>query len=218
MASTSATISPCVKTRGDRRLAKTKTTPVREPELVREGAENDRSVSDVTAITSKLDVIMERLHKLKMLEQRVVQVASLTRSLEYCHATIADLKTENGTLKAQMASVLSNTDDRRRQANADHDAVIDLQWRSMRNNLVFDAIPEKADDNYDTTLKKFFLKELGVTEDVELARAHRMGKHEPGKTLPIVAKFHRYQQRETVLSAGPRLAGKRLRISELIPK
>ena len=62
------------------------------------------------------------------------------------------------------------------------------------------------------------MKELGVTEDVELARAHRMGKHEPGKTLPIVAKFHRYQQRETVLSAGLRLAGKRLRISQLIPK
>ena len=58
MASTSATTSPYVKTRGHRRLAKTKTTPAREPELVPNDSEKDRSVSDVAAITSKLDVIM----------------------------------------------------------------------------------------------------------------------------------------------------------------
>ena len=75
---------------------------------------------------------------------------------------------------------------------------------------MFYAIPEKADENCDTTLKKFFVKELGVTEDVELARAHRMGKHKPAKTRPIVAKSHRYQQRETIRSAGPRLAGEKI--------
>ena len=217
MAYTFATTSPCVKTRGDRSLAKTKTTLVHEPELVPNSAEKDQSVSDVAAITSKLDVIM-RLQKLEVLDQRVVQVASLIRSLEYCHATIVDLKTENGTLIAKMASILSDTDDRRRKAKADHDAVIDLQWRSMRDNLVFYAIAEKPDENCGTTLKKFFVKELGATEDVELARAHRMGKHEPGKTRPIVAKFHRYQQRETFRSAGRRLAGKIFGMSEQIPK
>ena len=211
----SATTSPCVKTRT--RLTKTKNTPVHEPEMVSKsnGAEK---VSDVAAITSKLDVIMERLQKLEVLDQLVVQVASLTKSLEYCHATIADLKTENNQLKTKMASMLSDTDERRRQAKADHDAVIDLQWRSMRDNLVFYAIPETPDENCDTTLRKFFVKELGVTEDIELARAHRMGKHESGKTRPIVAKFHRYQQRETIRSAGRRLAGKRFGVSEQIPK
>ena len=48
----------------------------------------------------------------------------------------------------------------------------------------------------------FFVEELGVTEDVELARAHWMEKNETGKTRPIVAKFHRNQQRETIRSAG----------------
>ena len=117
-----------------------------------------------------------------------------------------------------MASILSDTDERRRQAKANHDAVIDLQRRSMRDNLVFYVIPEKADENCDITLRKFFVKELGVTEDVELARAHCMGKPEPGKTRPIVAKFHQYLQRETIRSVGPRLARKRFGISEQISK
>jgi len=38
-----------------------KTTPVRELELLPNGTEKDRSVSDLATITSKLDVIMERL-------------------------------------------------------------------------------------------------------------------------------------------------------------
>ena len=45
-----------------------------------------------------------------------------------------------------------------------------------------------------------------------------MGKVMPGKTRPIVAKFERYQQRETVRMAGPRLAGKKYGVSEQIPK
>ena len=66
--------------------------------------------------------------------------------------------------------------------------------------------------------QQFFTGELGVTEVIDLARAHRMGKATPGKTRPIVAKFERYQQREKVRMAGPRRAGKRFWVSEQIPK
>ena len=50
---------------------------------------------------------------------------------------------------------------------------------------MFYAIPEKVNESCDATLKQFFVDELGVTEDVEIARAHRMGKQETGKTRPI---------------------------------
>ena len=67
-------------------------------------------------------------------------------------------------------------------------------------------------------LAQFFNVELGDSDNIELARAHRMGKATPGKTRPIVAKFERYQQREKVRAAGPRLAGKKYGVSEQIPK
>ena len=94
MATISATTSPCVKTRGERsRLAKRRIyQAMREPELVPKsnGAEKGRPVNDVAAVISKLDVIMERLEKVEVLDQLVVKVASLTRSLEY------DRRSQNG--------------------------------------------------------------------------------------------------------------------------
>ena len=67
-------------------------------------------------------------------------------------------------------------------------------------------------------LAQFFTDELGVTDEIDLARAHRMSKATTGKTRPIVAKFERYQQREKVRMTGPRLAGKKFGVSEQIPK
>ena len=88
----------------------------------------------------------------------------------------------------------------------------------MRDNLVFYGIDERQDENCDAVLSQFFTAELGVSDDIELARAHRMDKATPGKTRPIVAKFERYQQREQVRMAGLRLAGKKYGVSEQIPK
>ena len=172
----------------------------------------------MAALAGKLDVIMERLGKLDVLDQLAAQVASLSTSLEFCHASIAELKAENESLRTQVSGMTRDTDERRRQAASDHDAMVDLQWRSMRDNLVFYGIREETDEICNTVLAQFFTDELGVTGDIDLTRAHRMGKVTPGKTRPIVAKFERYQQRETVRMAGPRLAGKKYGVSEQIPK
>ena len=104
-----------------------------EPELVPDGTEKDRSASDIAWITSKLDVITERPQKLEVLDQVVVQVAIFDWSLEYCY----DLGTQDGERYAESADGLNLKRHgwRRRQARADHDAVIDLQWRTMRDNL-----------------------------------------------------------------------------------
>ena len=43
-------------------------------------------------VAGKLDSIMLRLEKLNVLDQLVVQVTNLTKSLEFCHESIAELK------------------------------------------------------------------------------------------------------------------------------
>ena len=61
-------------------------------------------------------------------------------------------------------------------AKADHDALVDLTWRSMRDNLLFYSIPETTnDEDCDATVQKFFRDELGITDDIGLERVHRMG-------------------------------------------
>ena len=96
--------------------------------------------------------IMKRLDKLDVLDQLAAQVASLSTSLEFCHASIAELKAENESLRTQVTIITRDTDERRQQAASDHDAEVDLQWRSMRDNLVFYGINEGKDENCDAVL------------------------------------------------------------------
>ena len=44
------------------------------------------------ALTSKLDMIMAKLQKLGVLDQLVVQVANITKSMAHCNASVAELK------------------------------------------------------------------------------------------------------------------------------
>ena len=104
-------------------------------------------------------------------------------------------------------------------SQVDHDALVDLTWRSMRDNLLFYAIPEAGnDEDCEATVQTFFKNELGITEDIGLERVHRMGRRVDGKCRPIVAKFSSFKKREVARLAGPKLAGKRFGISEQIPK
>ena len=66
------------------------------------------------------------------------------------------------------------------------------------------------------TLQNFFARELDIREDVQFARAHRMGKRLTGKARPIVAKFELYKHRDAARMTGPKLAGKRFGICEQI--
>ena len=199
-----------MKTRGDKRAGKQKASGNVLPANDADRPNCESTGGSTAAMPTKLDVI-----KLDVLDQLAVQVASLTTSLEFCHASIAELKAENDSLRAQVTTIAGDTDERQRQAANDHNAVVQLEWRSMRDNLVFYGIDETKDENCDAMLAQFFTGELAVTEVIDLARAHRMGKSTPGKTRPIVPKFERYQQREKVRMAGPRLAGKRFGVSEI---
>ena len=53
---------------------------------------------------------------------------------------------------------------------------LDLQIRSMRNNLIFEGIKEMLDENTVETLRKFLKMEMNITEEPQFHRVHRMGK------------------------------------------
>ena len=53
-------------------------------------------------VAGKLDSIMLRLENLNVLDQLVVQVTNLTKSLDFCHESIAELKRENVELRTRV--------------------------------------------------------------------------------------------------------------------
>ena len=52
--------------------------------------------------SAKLDFIMRKLDKLNVLDELVVQVTNLPKSLEFCHESIAELKRENVELRTRV--------------------------------------------------------------------------------------------------------------------
>ena len=73
----------------------------------------------------------------------------------------------------------------------------DLEFRSLRENLLFHGIPEGQNENCETLVKQFVADKLNIGHEITIDRAHRLGKPK-GRVRPIVVKFHEYTERETI--------------------
>lgn len=113
------------------------------------------------------------------------------------------------------------------QENYDNNAnrLIDLQWRSMRQNLIFTGInelylPRGQYENAEETLVHFLRTEMHINFDIKFDRVHRLGRFKRNQTYPrpIVARFESYKDKEYIRLAAPKtLAGKRYSVREQFP-
>ena len=78
--------------------------------------------------------------------------------------------------------------------------ITDLEFRSMRENLIFYGIPETTGpENCDDLVKQLIQTKLQIdTSDIIFDRVHRMGSNSAPKPRPIVGKFHYFSDRENV--------------------
>jgi hypothetical protein len=86
-----------------------------------------------------------------------------------------------------------------------NEKVIDLQWRSMRENLIFYGIQEAQNfsengENCEERVKDFIKNILGLEDQIEMDRAHRLGryKQDRARPRPIVVKFNLFKQKEKI--------------------
>ena len=89
------------------------------------------------------------------------------------------------------------------------DQYLSLEAYSRRENLKFENIPENVESGEDTelVLHSFLERELGYVDAalVEIQRVHRLGRKKEGKSLPILARFPRFKDCQSMLPLGPRL-------------
>ena len=99
--------------------------------------------------------------------------------------------------------------------------VLDIQCRSMRDNLIFFGIPEEKGEIDEDCVRKIlsFIEEQLDMEaagiHIKLHGAHRMGRFNPTKVRPIVAKF---ADRERVRKSAGKLKNTSYGISQQFPK
>lgn len=84
--------------------------------------------------------------------------------------------------------------------------ILDLQSRSMRDNLLLFNIPEcttfeaRKNDEYVKTFNRFCVERLKIADasEIQIDRAHRVGGYTPWKTRPIVVKYNYHQDKQRV--------------------
>ncbi|CAC5398032.1 unnamed protein product [Mytilus coruscus] len=112
-----------------------------------------------------------------------------------------------------------------------YDRHIDLQTRSMRENLIFTGIPlhdkDEQTEQTEKIIENFMVDQLKLNRPAEYERAHRFGKEyiERNKdgsvkfaTKPIVCRFRNFKEREFVRKAARELRNTGFGISEQFPK
>ena len=208
-----ATVPPVKRDRTDR-------SPNGSPNQPRE------SVEDIlSSIDTKLFSLDKRLGGVESL---CLEIQALRVSLESTQLDVAQLTTDNSALKRDLGAlqeqvVLLSNDNRKI-----NEAMLAIQTRSMRDNLLFFGIPERHQENAEDTVKVFMKQHLHlpdrVVENITFHRAHRMGTvsnddetgpadssaptSEPARSKgprPIVVKFEHYQQKILVRSKGKEL-------------
>ena len=150
-------------------------------------------------LTSRLGNVESTIDKMKE-DARAVEssIKAMDKSLTYLNKEVEELR---GTVE-----------DKDKQIEYLHTQHLYLESYSRRENLKFFGIPENeasASEGKDAvgTIDVLceFLNVLGFGDpkrNMEFQPVHWIGKSVRGKPRPILARFLRYQDRETVLRAG----------------
>ena len=138
------------------------------------------------------------------------EISELRRANKEQNIEIRDLKKVVGELRDPLMnseSVLQTNSTR-----------IDyLEDQSRRNNLRFDGVVEENGETWEQTARKIQLlatEKLGINENIQIERAHRVGRPNPQRHRTIVAKFLRYNDKENLIRNSRKLKGTNIFINE----
>ncbi|KAL3980751.1 aryl hydrocarbon receptor nuclear translocator [Sarotherodon galilaeus] len=129
-----------------------------------------KDIADILeSIDKRLSSFDARLSLVEILHR---EFKSLKESLEFSQQQVETLAAENATLRESVKSLTDNS-------------VIDLQARSMRDNLVFSGIPESAGEDAEATVKSFIKTHLKLPEDTVKNIAFERTTSNCGQIRPI---------------------------------
>ena len=166
----------------------------------------DQIEQTVNSINTK---VIDLESKVKAMENKVGDVEAscsfISAENDDRKKDLSKAKSEIASLKGKCENLEKNTQSYMDKFSAKLEAkVIDLESRSMRENLLFYGIPEGGPEENCENLVKTCAEKLEIHEPHSLVfdRIHRLGNASHNKVRPIVAKFHYFKQREMVRQAS----------------
>lgn len=125
--------------------------------------------------------------------------------------------TDPKTVAGQPISQPENVKSLRENIDDLNSKVLDLQCRSMKNNLVFTGLRHTQDELCERKLRLFIQEQLGIEHHIEFGNVHRFGRRGKNNSRPIVARFLYYSDLQLVLQNAHLLKGTPFGISEQFP-
>ena len=158
---------------------------------------------------------------MKILEQELKDVKD---SITFIHAEVKYIKKESEQLKKSKGETKKRIENLEQLNSTLNSRVIDLQARSMRDNLIFYNIKES--DREDTTeiIKDIIENTLGIenAKSIKIDRSQRMGKKQAKRTTKqlaiVVAKFNYFLDKEQVLANARKFKGTGMAVLEQFPE
>lgn len=182
--------------------------------------------SNTTAIYTSIEVsLLESINnKLKILELLHADIKDLKASLEFSQSQIDTLVLENSELKRNVTNLSTQITHLTNENKIMKEQILDLQCRSMRDNLIFSGIPlpTATPDNPEKAIQDFMQSSLKIPPEtvnrITFHRVHRLNSKDSKKPPPIIAKFEHYKHKELVKSKGKELKGTSFGLNDQFPK
>jgi hypothetical protein len=192
-------------------------------------------------LNKKIDNVVEKMDKLDIIESRLTnmevsvitmkndmkevknQITEMDIGLSFLNTKYEENKMDMKEMNDKMGRMMDMTDslyEDNERLKKDYkelqDKQIEMQSRSMRDNLIFTGIDETEHEDTEMTLKRFLEDEMNISDDIGFHRVHRLGR---GQKRPIVAKFVLHKEKEKVRKLAPeKLRNKPYGINEQYPK
>ena len=164
-----------------------------------------KSMAKIDSIEKMVNTITTKVNKLetnvKTIDTRVTETEKSNqflsdkfedakKQLKHADTELKKLSTRCNEFEEEVEKLKTQNENLEAKTN-------DLEFRSLRENLLFHGIAETPNENCETLVQQFVTEKLEIAHNIIIDRAHRLGKPR-GKTRPIVVKFHQYTDRELI--------------------
>lgn len=191
-------------------------------EIAKKVTECESSCQGVSNLFDKLD------RQIKLNARNIILQDARIKTLENGAKTsrhqVSNVNTEN------LSERITNLERQKNMGNYDasgsnpetinrlKESVIDLQCRSMKNNLIFTNLEEQVTEDVELKLRQFIYEQLGIGHKIEFGNVHRFGKRNNNRPRPIVARFIYHKDLRLVLENATWLKNTPYGIHEQFPK
>ena len=187
-----------------------------EPQMITRGKGKEMEKTSTGLISNVIKDILLDPRFQQLIESHVQQALhTLKCDIQAQEARILDLEVTVDNKSKEIAQLKSQVEAQSNLAKRALHQINQQEQYSRRNCLRFFGLPEKANESTDALIIDLSTKILKVpltTDDLE--RSHRVGKPDPEKPRPIIAKFKSYRKRREVIVERRKLAGTKKSILE----